>query len=138
MASNKTTTRTLRIKNETAEYFEGKPLNRVVECVHQLIVSGSLTFDGEEVHTKGGGNPYGIKIESLDSLNSVAQFMGGDVATMIDMFADAVDNGVFEYDEEAHRYIGVSDIRLGAFKERCHELNIDPQTALDKLTRSMK
>lgn len=36
MSSSKTKVRTIRIKNETADFFKDKPLNKVVENVHDL------------------------------------------------------------------------------------------------------
>jgi hypothetical protein len=49
MASTRTTTRTIRIDNETADYFKEKALNRAVESLYGLLRSGKLTFDGEEL-----------------------------------------------------------------------------------------
>lgn len=39
MSSKQTKLKTIRIKNETAEFFEGKPLNKVVESVHTLAIN---------------------------------------------------------------------------------------------------
>ena len=49
MGSSITTTRTIRITNETAEYFKEKPLNRAVESLYGLLSDGTLTFDGDEI-----------------------------------------------------------------------------------------
>lgn len=49
MASTRTTTRTIRIDNETAEYFKDKALNRAVESLCGHLTSGKLKFDGEEI-----------------------------------------------------------------------------------------
>lgn len=49
MGSSKTQTRTIRIKNETADYFRDKPLNRVVESVHDLAIKNEI-----EVKENGG------------------------------------------------------------------------------------
>jgi len=49
MASSITTTRTIRITNETAEYFKEKPLNRAVESLYGLLTDGTLTFDGDDL-----------------------------------------------------------------------------------------
>ena len=37
MSSSKTKVMAVRVRNETAEYFKGKPLNRIVESVHDLV-----------------------------------------------------------------------------------------------------
>ena len=49
MASSKTISKGLRLSNECAAYFEGKPLNRMVECLHGLLECGRLRWDGEEL-----------------------------------------------------------------------------------------
>lgn len=42
MSSSKTKTRTIRIKNETADFFKDKPLNKVVENVHDLAMKKDI------------------------------------------------------------------------------------------------
>lgn len=42
MSSSKTQTRTIRIKNETADFFRDKPLNKVVENVHDLAMKKDI------------------------------------------------------------------------------------------------
>ena len=49
MGSTKTTLRTVRLTNEVAEFFEKKPLNRVVEDIYELIRRGEIKFDGENI-----------------------------------------------------------------------------------------
>lgn len=40
---------TIRCKNETVEYFRGKPLNRVVESLHEKIEDGDIEIEGGEI-----------------------------------------------------------------------------------------
>ncbi len=47
MSSTVTKVMAIRVKNETAEYFKGKPLNKVVENVHGLVKDGDLKIDNE-------------------------------------------------------------------------------------------
>ena len=47
MSSKTTTLKTIRIKNETAEFFKDKPLNRVVESVHCLTEEKKLEIKGD-------------------------------------------------------------------------------------------
>ena len=47
MSSKTTTLKTIRIKNETAEFFKDKPLNRVVESVHCLTEERKLEIKGD-------------------------------------------------------------------------------------------
>lgn len=48
MSSKTTRVKTIRIKNETADFFEGKPLNKVVESVHTLAINKEV-----EIQTDG-------------------------------------------------------------------------------------
>ena len=47
MSSKTTKVKAIRIKNETAEYFSDKPLNRVVESVHSLAVEEKIEIKGD-------------------------------------------------------------------------------------------
>lgn len=42
MSSKTTRVKTIRIKNETADFFKDKPLNRVVENVHHLAIKKDI------------------------------------------------------------------------------------------------
>lgn len=46
MSSKTTKVMAIRVKNDTAEYFQGKPLNRIVESVHTLAESKELEIKG--------------------------------------------------------------------------------------------
>ncbi len=47
--SRRTRTKTIRIRNEVADYFEGKALNRAVEDVYDKICTEELRFTGEGI-----------------------------------------------------------------------------------------
>lgn len=49
MASTITRRKTIRIANETDDYFKDKPLNRMVECLQGLLESGRIEWNGEEL-----------------------------------------------------------------------------------------
>lgn len=66
MASTKTQIKAIRIANETAEYFEGKPLNRYVESLHRLAEIGKVTLDEEEIKLSSVNTVY-TKSESVDT-----------------------------------------------------------------------
>lgn len=60
MSSKTTKVMAVRVKNETADYFRDKPLNRIVESVHELAVKNEISVEkgrveiiGNDVH---GGN----------------------------------------------------------------------------------
>ncbi len=45
MSSKTTKVMSIRVKNDTAEYFQDKPLNRIVESVHDLAVREEIEID---------------------------------------------------------------------------------------------
>ena len=49
MSSYITKNKGIRIKNECFDYFQGKPLNRMVESLQGLLESGRVKFDGQEL-----------------------------------------------------------------------------------------
>ena len=55
MSSSKTQTRTIRIKNETADFFRDKPLNKVVENVHDLAIKKDIeVYENGEIVVLNG------------------------------------------------------------------------------------
>jgi hypothetical protein len=49
MSSKTTKVMAIRVKNETAEYFHDKPLNRIVESVHDLAKREEIKIEKGEV-----------------------------------------------------------------------------------------
>ena len=45
MSSKTTKVMSIRVKNDTAEYFQDKPLNRIVERVHDLAVREEIEIE---------------------------------------------------------------------------------------------
>ena len=148
MASTRTRIKPIRVANETADYFEGKPLNRMVESLCELIQSGKIEFDGENLKVKGvytqnsaensslSLNKWKIDERDLEDLDTMRNFCGGSVGVMIHLFDLAVNEGVLTYDNG--RFIGNSDINLSHFKDVCHDLNRDPQEVMDKIVGLME
>ena len=58
MASTKTRTKTIRLANDAADFYEGVPLNRVAESVHRLLSEKKLSFDGEEIKISSENGVY--------------------------------------------------------------------------------
>ena len=135
MASTKTRTRTVRISNESADYFEKLPLNKVIESVYTLISEKKAVFDGENLKISEKSvlshSKYNINEKILDDLATMQTFMGGSVEEMIRLFDEAVNEGIINY--ENGKLVGVPDIDLNRFKEACHDINRDPQEILDKV-----
>jgi len=53
MSSKTTKVMAIRVKNETAEYFHDKPLNRIVESVHDLAVKNEISVEKGRVEIIG-------------------------------------------------------------------------------------
>lgn len=45
MSSKRTRVMAIRVKNETADYFQDKPLNRIVESVHDLAEKREIEIE---------------------------------------------------------------------------------------------
>lgn len=56
MSSSKTRVMSVRVKNETADFFHDKPLNRIVESVHELAVKKEIEIDRGEVIVNRNNN----------------------------------------------------------------------------------
>ena len=74
MASTKTRIKPIRIKNDTADYFENKPLNRMVESLEEMLKTGKVRFDGENLVVKGGSDSN-ADLSDLSDLSEMADLM---------------------------------------------------------------
>lgn len=54
--SKKTRLKTIRIKNEVADYFEGKPLNRAVEGLYEGLMDGRVKWKDGGIEIVGRYN----------------------------------------------------------------------------------
>ena len=134
MASTKTRTRTVRISNESADYFEKLPLNRVIESVYTLILEKTVSFDGEnlKILQKSGLKPN----EDLKEIESMANFFGLSTEELLKgMCAGLMDGNLTV---ENGNVVGIPEINLDELEEICHERGIEPQEAIDKLVLTMK
>lgn len=64
--------KTLRLRNETIEYFKGKPLNKVVDNLVELIKEGKIELDGERIKVKGGLD--GVPEELIADIELIGKF----------------------------------------------------------------
>lgn len=87
MASTKTQIKAIRIANETAEYFDGKPLNRYVECLHRLAERGAVVLDGEEVKTNDVGE-----------IAEMAEMCGMSTEEILHQFCELLEDGSLEFE----------------------------------------
>ncbi len=105
MASTRTTTRTIRIENEVAEYFKEKPLNRVIESLYGLLRSGKLKIDGEEIkvectHQKAENvctPDKKIPKTDYESIVEMANLMQVPIEKLLSDFRELLENGDLYY-----------------------------------------
>ena len=64
--------KTLRLRNETIEYFKGKPLNKVVDNLVEMIKEGKIELDGERIKVKGGLD--GVPEELIADIELIGKF----------------------------------------------------------------
>lgn len=64
--------KTLRLRNETIEYFKGKPLNKVVDNLVELIKEGKIELDGEKLRVRGSLD--GVPEELIADIELIGKF----------------------------------------------------------------
>lgn len=143
MSSTKTTTRTIRIDLETAEYFKEKPLNRYVEGLYKCIQSGEIKEqdDGISVHTSDNNEVQKPKKPSTDSvytndlkeLLSYAPLFRMPEEEYVSKLKEAIDNGVLM--EENGKFIGVCQYDMSVLEEKCKQSGMSVQGVIDKMTK---
>lgn len=137
MASTKTQIKPIRIANETAEFFEGKPLNRYVECIHRLVESGELTLSDEEIviqkNNNAGGGVYTEIMGEFDEMASccgmtLEELVGG-LFSLLEEGAVVIDNGALTTAKSGW----VAD-----FENACHDLCIPVEKAAAGAIKNLK
>ena len=109
MASTTTRIKTIRIKNETADYFEEQPLNRMVESLEELMKSGKIKFDGEELVIKG----IAQEETDLTEIEEMAALMNVRPEKLLSDFRELLEEGELYYTGGRlinPRYIDFEDI----------------------------
>lgn len=91
MASTTTRIKPIRIKNEVADYFEDKKLNRMVENLAELLQKGKVRFDGEELIFKGSDNT------DLSDISEMASLMRVPTETLLADIKKLLEDGTLYY-----------------------------------------
>ena len=91
MASTTTRIKPIRIKNETADYFEKRPLNRIVESLAENMQNGKVRFDGENLIFKGSDNT------DLSDISEMASLMRVPTETLLADFKKLLEDGTLYY-----------------------------------------
>jgi len=143
MASTKTRTKTIRIANETADYFEDKPLNRMVECVHEMLASGNVGFDGQRfnfspemgVDTAEKSVDTIKKGKELTEIEEMVTLSG----CTLEKFLKDVDIGLTEgYLLIDGGRLVMPEVNTDEFVRICKGRRLDPQEVLEKATQAVK
>ena len=151
MGSTRTTTKTIRIANEVAEYFEKKPLNRAVESLYGLLTSGKLKFDGENLSVEcthqnreksSSGTPEiiekvytpdkNIPKSDYESLAEMANLMRVSTDKLLSDFKDMIENGDLYYSENR-----LVNPRYEDFEQLCRDRKQDPDKMMANVIRQM-
>lgn len=135
MASTKTRTKTIRLANEAADFYEGVPLNRVAEGVCGLLKDGKLEFDGESVKIVGGGGVY-TESKAIGSINEMLGFTEMTFDDLMKDIAGKLESGELMLDE------GCTRVQMPAwaerFEEACHDLCIPVEKAAESAIKALK
>lgn len=127
MASTTTRIKPIRIKNETADYFESKPLNRMVESLGDLLRLGKIRFDGENLIIKGQTNV------DLADISEMANLMRVSTEKLLGDIREELENGDLYYIDGKLR-----NARYTELENICERKNIDIDNLLMKVIRDIE
>ena len=134
MASTITKVKTIRVANETADFFEGVALNRLVECIHHAMESGKIEFDGTEMRILGG-----------NSVNTAPEYE--DLSGMMEYYGLTMDDFVKQSDAAfTEGTLTISDGKIECvlpdwavkLSDACHEIGYDVDKIVDSAIKSLK
>lgn len=137
MSSTKTKTKTIRIANDTADYFSGQALNRLVESVHHMILSGELSFDGENLKISDSGSVHTIDThsDSYSDLISMLDFYGCSFDELIRHIDTAMNLGTLTIND--NKLTVVLPGWAEKLSDACHELGYDVEKIVDSAVKSL-
>ena len=142
MASYKTRTRTVRIKNECADYFADKPMNRAIESIYEGIMSGKMSLcedgsvkilGGESVHTED----MGIPLAEVRELLSYARFYSLEDSDFLRMIMGFIEDGSLSY-ERGKIICRDLSMQTDEFKAVCKDMGKNPQDVLNEATKRIR
>lgn len=92
--------KTIRMRNEAVEYFEGKPLNRMIESLMRYLEEGRIEEVGGELVVKGA---FMVDKKIVDDLELMGEMYGMSFDDMFRELHRAIDEG--EIDVEDGRFV---------------------------------
>lgn len=147
MASSKTVAKGIRISNESAEYFSGKPLNRMVESLMELLESGKVRFDGESLTVDGVHDEIVKPAESVHSANNYDLPTLKDLKSMANCFGITIDDLLGMIDEglnegtiliEGGRVISSMPHWVERFEEVCRDKCLDSEKVGESAVKAIE
>lgn len=128
MPSTITRPKSIRIKNEAADYFDSRPLNKMINSLYEQMVSGEIEFDGEKLITKGSSKkdektPY-------ESILEMASLMQVTPEILFEALNEALEEGTLYYSNGK-----LVNPRYEEFERACGDRNIDK--ILESMIRSL-
>lgn len=130
MASSTTKIKTIRIKNETSDYFENKPLNRMVESLGELLQSGKMSFDGENLVIKGQKGEENVPKTDISAIEEMAGLMRVPTDRLLMDFREMLEEGTLYYSNGK-----LINPRYEDFERACEGRDIDK--ILESMIRSL-
>lgn len=92
--------KTIRMRNEAVEYFEGKPLNRMIESLMRYLEEGRIEEVDGELVVKGA---FMVDKKIVDDLELMGEMYGMSFDDMFRELHRAMDEG--EIDVEDGRFV---------------------------------
>lgn len=130
MASTITRTKTIRIANETADYFEDKPLNRIVENVHELMKSGKASFDGQSLKFD-----VDTDVDTMNELEEMALCFGMTGEELLHQTVESLNEGTVTVNEG--KLVGYTPW-VEKFESVCHDLCIPVEKACEIAIKALR
>lgn len=138
MSSSKTTTKTIRIANEVAEYFKDKALNRAVESLYGLLTTRRLSFDGEDLkvectHQNSDSVVPSEEKTDLSDLSEMAELMRVTTEKILADIKTLIEDGTLYY--ENGRLVNP---RYDELERICERRKIDIDNLISKVIRDVE
>lgn len=127
MASTITRPKAIRIKNEAADYFDKLPLNKIVNSLYELMLSGRVEFDGEDLKIKGCTPGTDLK-----DIEEMATLMRVPTETLLSDFRQLLEDGVLYYSGDK-----LINPRYEDFEQLCETKKQDPDKVIMNVIRQM-
>lgn len=126
----------VRINEEMATALENMGGN-FSDTVRKLIELGLKNgSDGFVPHENSVHDDYNLDPKVMDSIKSMTDFFGISLSDFLRMVDNELTSGGIQVADDGLKYTNMS-VDTDHFLEACHDLNLDPQKTLEKLTESL-